>query len=399
MVLGWKKIQRGERVFSLKTLVGDPDRDALQFAAVCLAALHLRDSGHARTDDATILHQSRRVQQHLEQLDPRLARQRPLLRSRSSFQGSIAHLEVAAAVPPTVDGALLRDGRRHPGPNVTPDGLAGGEKRPVVALRPEENYEQLRHEEENPRDGRAQRDAHARGDHPGVAPEVDRHERHPDHARRVHGEPDELGLVEVLWNVPRLERVQRTQQNQHEVVRERHDDALRGRVALQQGLGVQVNVGHARALVEQHPQGGEDLNSDQHGGDDDLRRGGHEQALLRGEALLGSGQDARDPVGLGEQRRVDHGEADAREQTRQGTRRDGRFREDRKDGCVGHQHPGQDDVRQFPGGGLHHGSVVVPREDDERERRGDDPQAREDHGDDGLHVRPTHVINGEVHAT
>jgi hypothetical protein len=32
--------------------------------------------------------------------------------------------------------------------------------------------------------------------------EVNRNEGQPDDARRVHGEPDELGLVEVLWDLP-----------------------------------------------------------------------------------------------------------------------------------------------------------------------------------------------------
>lgn len=38
----------------------------------------------------------------------------------------------------------------------------------------------------------------------GVAAEVNGHERYPDDARRVHGEPDELGLVEVFRYVARL---------------------------------------------------------------------------------------------------------------------------------------------------------------------------------------------------
>lgn len=65
----------------------------------------------------------------------------------------------------------------------------------------------------------------------GVAAEVYGHEGNPDDARRVHGEAYELGLVEVLGHVARLDGVQRAESYQQEVEGERSDDAERRRVA------------------------------------------------------------------------------------------------------------------------------------------------------------------------
>lgn len=62
----------------------------------------------------------------------------------------------------------------------------GGERRPVVLLRLEDDDVELGAEEEDERDDGAERDADAQRDRLRLAPaEVDRHERHPDHARRV----------------------------------------------------------------------------------------------------------------------------------------------------------------------------------------------------------------------
>lgn len=63
----------------------------------------------------------------------------------------------------------------------------------------------------------------------GVAcPEVDGHECQPDDAGGVHGEADELGLVEVLWDLPRLDGVHGADGDQQHVVNQRHQE---GRVA------------------------------------------------------------------------------------------------------------------------------------------------------------------------
>lgn len=99
---------------------------------------------------------------------------------------------------------------------MAPD-FGGGEERATVFLRPEQDYVHFRREQEDPRHHSAERDAHAHSYNFGVAPEVDRHEGYPNHAGGVHGEADELGLVEVLGDVAGLHRVQRAEQYEDEV--------------------------------------------------------------------------------------------------------------------------------------------------------------------------------------
>lgn len=66
-----------------------------------------------------------------------------------------------------------------------------------------------------------------------VGAEVDGHEGQPDDARRIHGEADVLGLVEVLRDLAGLERVQGTHQDQEHVVDERHHQRERRHAARQ----------------------------------------------------------------------------------------------------------------------------------------------------------------------
>jgi len=53
--------------------------------------------------------------------------------------------------------------------------------------------------------------------------EVEDDERDPDDAGRVHGESDEFGLVEVLRQISRLERVQRAHSDQQQIDAERDE--------------------------------------------------------------------------------------------------------------------------------------------------------------------------------
>jgi len=60
--------------------------------------------------------------------------------------------------------------------------------------------------------------------------------RDPDDTGGVHGEPDELGLVEVFGQIARLECIQRTHGDQHEVQSERYEHGhMRLVAARQQG--------------------------------------------------------------------------------------------------------------------------------------------------------------------
>ena len=59
-----------------------------------------------------------------------------------------------------------------------------------------------------------------------VCAEVDGNESEPDDTRGVHGEADVLGLVEVLGNLARLDRVHGTHHDQEHVVDERQQEPL-----------------------------------------------------------------------------------------------------------------------------------------------------------------------------
>ena len=57
-----------------------------------------------------------------------------------------------------------------------------------------------------------------------ICSKEDGNESQPDDARGVHGEPNVLGLVEVLGNLPGLEGVDGAQDDEDHVVHQRHDD-------------------------------------------------------------------------------------------------------------------------------------------------------------------------------
>lgn len=76
-----------------------------------------------------------------------------------------------------------------------------------------------------------------------VGAEVDGYEGQPDDARRVHGEADVLGLVEVLRDLARLEGVQGAHQDQEHVVHQGHHQRERGYAARQhRGQRVRMNL-------------------------------------------------------------------------------------------------------------------------------------------------------------
>lgn len=97
------------------------------------------------------------------------------------------------------------------------DALARREESSVVLLRPQQDYVQLGREQEHPHHCSTQSHAHAHRGYLQVAPEVDRNERYPDDAVGVHGEADELGLVEVFRDVPCFNGVQGTEKHQAKV--------------------------------------------------------------------------------------------------------------------------------------------------------------------------------------
>lgn len=188
------------------SLLRQLDGDLLDLAALGSAAIPL---GNPRSVPLRRVrgrfHQYLRIEQHLQQFAFRLATERPLLRLFGWFFASA--LAAGAGLPPAVRGALLRDGGGDSSTYMAPYRLVGGEERSVVPFRFQKYYVEFRYEEEEPDDEGAQSDAHAHGDHLGVAPEVDGDESYPDNAGRVHGEADEFRFVEVFGNVAGFEGV------------------------------------------------------------------------------------------------------------------------------------------------------------------------------------------------
>lgn len=265
-----------------------------------------------------------------------------------------------------------------------------GECRSIVLLRLEDDDVQFGSEEEDQSDDGAQRDAHAQGDGLGlVAAEVDGHEGHPDDARRVHGEADEFGLVEILRQIARLDRVHGAHADQEEVEAQRGDQTPGRRVADDEDPRARrEELDGVGRLQDQHGDDQHHLDADHGHGDEDLGGEREPARLTRADALLAAGQDAGDPVGLGQQGGEDEREAEAGQDARQGaaeTRGDG---QERESGQVAQGHADQDDVSQFAGGGLDDGRVVVPGEDGGRRHRGQQAHHRQSHGHDRLGVAP-----------
>lgn len=126
-----------------------------------------------------------------------------------------------------------------------------------ILFRLEDNDVDLGRVEADQSDGGAQADRHAEGGDlrlVGVAgAEVDRHEGEPDDTRGVHGEADELALVEVLRYPARLHRVHGRDEDQQGVVQLGEQEAHVLDVALEDHLAaIRVRVPGARRL-DDHP--------------------------------------------------------------------------------------------------------------------------------------------------
>ena len=141
---------------------------------------------------------------------------------------------------------------------------------------------------------------------------VDWYERQPDYTRRVHGKSYKFGLVEVLGNLSRLHRVDGAYDDQQHIVDERNEERNVFDPTLENDLVASaVGVVVPRAgRFEDHPHARRGyLNGDQDGAEDDLRFGTDKCWTFGGPT--GAVEDARDAVGLGEQRGVHGREAEA----------------------------------------------------------------------------------------
>lgn len=93
-----------------------------------------------------------------------------------------------------------------------------------------------------------------------VGAEVDGYEGQPDDARRIHGEADVLGLVEVLRDLARLERVQGTHQDQEHVVDEGHHQRKRRHAARQhRRQGIRMDLCGVRRFDHQPHDSADEL--------------------------------------------------------------------------------------------------------------------------------------------
>ena len=82
--------------------------------------------------------------------------------------------------------------------------------------------------------------------------------------------------------------------------------------------------------------------------DTHLSCSGHEPRLPGGKALLRACEDAGDAIRFCQQRSINHGETESRQQARQAARQPRWFGEYREGGGVAESHSRQDQVTEFP---------------------------------------------------
>ena len=96
------------------------------------------------------------------------------------------------------------------GAEINSDLVGRGEVAAGVALRSQQDDVEFWHEKKEQGDRGAEADAQGHGQDFLVTAKVDWQKGQPDHARRVHAEPDKLGLVEILRQIASLDCVHRT---------------------------------------------------------------------------------------------------------------------------------------------------------------------------------------------
>ena len=122
--------------------------------------------------------------------------------------------------------------------------------------------------------------------------------------------------------------------------------------------------------------------------DTHLSCSGHESRLPGGKTFLRACEDAGDPVRFRQQRSINHGETETRQQARQAARQPRWFGEYREGGGVAESHSRKDQVTEFPCWGLDDWGVVVANKNGSSERGGQETETRECYGYDGLRVWP-----------
>lgn len=229
--------------------------------------------------------------------------------------------------------------------------------------------------------------------------EVDRDESQPDDAGGVHGKADKLAFVKVLGYLPGLDCVHRADDDQEDVVDQRHQegDVIAGALEYDDRLTAVRVVQAGAGVLYQQPDGGkEHLHGNQHAGHDNLRLGADKGwPLGRASRTLKYPWDA---IGLNEQRGIHNGETETNAEALCAARhRRGRCQQhERHD--VADDAPGEQHVAQLPPGRHHHGRVVEHGEEDDDEDGAADAQAGQRHGEDGVDGAPGHVLHLQLEA-
>lgn len=97
----------------------------------------------------------------------------------------------------------------------------------LIFLRLENNNVNFGKEQKYQNDRCAEACAQAKGDHFKIAAKVERYEREPNNARRVHAKADKFGFVEIFGQISRSHGVQRTQHDQKHIVADRSEHGPR----------------------------------------------------------------------------------------------------------------------------------------------------------------------------
>lgn len=276
-------------------------------------------------------------------------------------------------------------------------GVRGGERAAHVSLRLGEDDVHLWREHAAQGHGHAEAHREGHRDDLVVAAEVDRHERQPDDARGVHGEGDVFGFVEIGGYVACLEGVVSAAHDQEAVVSQRSHDAHVAGVANEEDFSYAgVRFDRFRRLQDDQGDLQSELEADKDEGDHHLSPSAHEPRFPGANLFFAASQNTSDPVGFGDQGGVAHGSREPHEEPLEVAGGHGGAGDEGEGTQVPQEDSSQDDVAEFPAGGLHHWCVTIQDEDEGNERRDQDAQAGKNHLDNGLWIAPLQVAHWDL---
>lgn len=149
-------------------------------------------------------------------------------------------------------------------------------------------------------------------------------------------------------------------------------------------------------LLDKHGGDNPGLDGYQNQTNDNLSTTGHETWLLSDNSFLGSGQDTRNPIGLGDERRVHDGETEAGQHSRHETCHFGRLGDQYERGAMAKKHSDHNCIRKFSCWCLHDWRVVMFDEHNHGEEGHDDAGAGDGDGHQRGRVRPFQEFNWDL---